>query len=688
MARILVRSLMAKVSLFCLAMVMVPTAIVGYLSFRDARAALEKTQLEKLEATRDLARQYIVEYFQNTVKDLAFLSQAKIIKDSIEVLAFYASMEGKNAQSESMRLEVGSEKYNMLIAEMDPVLRDWMLPLQSSHGFRDILVVSGQGRGQIGYTLTRGQDLGAELKAGALSQTPLAKLFDKVAATGKPALADFSHYSPAGEPSAFVGVPVVKDNKEFLGMLALRIGSGRIDQIMKAAAEVGVTGDAFLVGEDLVMRSNSRQDSNSMLKTTVDTHASREALKGHKGIGEVIDGRGESVLNAWSGVGLKGASDLGAAFEWGLVAQIDAREAYAPAMALGKRLLVVVPVVGLVITLIALILARAATRPITTMAAIASDVSGGDLTVEVPPIKRSDEIGALAEAFKNMLASLREQTRLVLEGVNVLSSSAAEISAAISQQTQTSSKTVAAVAETTATAEQVKQTAGLTNEKAKKVADMSRHATQISSEGSKATEETAHKITLIRAQMESIAETVVRLSEQSRAIEDIITTVQDLADQSNLLAVNASIEAARAGEYGKGFAVVAHEIKALADQSREATAQIRSILEVNAKWVSASVMATEQGSKAVQAGLEQSSIAGDSIRRLLDSVNAVAEAASVIQVASEQQSVGATQVSAAMTSIEQAMHQQASGTTEIEQAAIGLEQLGMQLKELVARYRV
>lgn len=204
MARILVRSLMAKVSLFCLAMVMVPTAIVGYLSFRDARAALEKTQLEKLEATRDLARQYIVEYFQNTVKDLAFLSQAKIIKDSIEVLAFYASMEGKNAQSESMRLEVGSEKYNMLIAEMDPVLRDWMLPLQSSHGFRDILVVSGQGRGQIGYTLTRGQDLGAELKAGALSQTPLAKLFDKVAATGKPALADFSHYSPAGEPSAFV----------------------------------------------------------------------------------------------------------------------------------------------------------------------------------------------------------------------------------------------------------------------------------------------------------------------------------------------------------------------------------------------------------------------------------------------------------------------------------------------------
>ena len=86
---------------------------------------------------------------------------------------------------------------------------------------------------------------------------------------------------------------------------------------------------------------------------------------------------------------------------------------------------------------------------------------------------------------------------------------------------------------------------------------------------------------------------MVKLSEQSQAIEEIIVSVQDLADQSHLLAVNASIEAARAGDQGKGFAVVANEIKSLADQSKEATDQIRSILDDTRKWVSAVVMAAE-----------------------------------------------------------------------------------------------
>ena len=118
--------------------------------------------------------------------------------------------------------------------------------------------------------------------------------------------------------------------------------------------------------------------------------------------------------------------------------------------------------------------------------------------------------------------------------------------------------------------------------------------------------------------MESIGETVVRLSQHSQSIEQIISTVQDIADQSNLLAVNASIEAARAGERGKGFAVVAHEIKSLADQSREATAQVREILEEIRKWISAVVMATEQGAKAVTSGLDQAASAGESIKVLAE----------------------------------------------------------------------
>src|SRR4030067_173625 len=106
----------------------------------------------------------------------------------------------------------------------------------------------------------------------------------------------------------------------------------------------------------------------------------------------------------------------------------------------------------------------------------------------------------------------------------------------------------------------------------------------------------------IQEQMESIAQSIVRLSEQGQAIGEIIATVNDLAEQSNMLAVNAAIEAAKAGEQGKGFAVVAQEVKSLAEQSKQATAQVRTILGDIQKATSGAVMATEQGSKAGETG--------------------------------------------------------------------------------------
>jgi methyl-accepting chemotaxis protein len=109
----------------------------------------------------------------------------------------------------------------------------------------------------------------------------------------------------------------------------------------------------------------------------------------------------------------------------------------------------------------------------------------------------------------------------------------------------------------------------------------------------------------IHDQMESVAASILHLSEQSQAIGEIIATVTDLAERSNLLAVNAAIEAAKADEQGKGFAVVAQEVKSLAEQSKQATAQVRTILNDIQTAMSAAVMATEQGSKAVDAGVKQ-----------------------------------------------------------------------------------
>ena len=272
--------------------------------------------------------------------------------------------------------------------------------------------------------------------------------------------------------------------------------------------------------------------------------------------------------------------------------------------------------------------------------------------------------------------------------IGTVASASAEILAATTQVASGAAETATAVSQTTTTVEEVKQTAQVSSQKAKYVAESAQKAAQVSQAGKRAVDETIEGMRRIREQMESIAESIVRLSEQSQAIAEIIATVNDLAEQSNLLAVNAAIEAAKAGEQGKGFAVVAQEVKSLAEQSKQATAQVRAILNDIQKATSATVMATEQGSKAVAAGVKQSTDAGESIRVLTESIAEAAQAATQIAASSQQQLVGMDQVALAMENIKQASTQNVASTRQTETAAQSLHELGQKLKQLVERYKV
>jgi methyl-accepting chemotaxis protein len=192
----------------------------------------------------------------------------------------------------------------------------------------------------------------------------------------------------------------------------------------------------------------------------------------------------------------------------------------------------------------------------------------------------------------------------------------------------------------------------------------------------------------IQEQMGLIAESIVRLSEQSQAIGEIIASVTDLAEQSNLLAVNAAIEAAKAGEHGRGFGVVAQEVRSLAEQSKQATAQVRTILNDIQKATSSAVMATEQGGRAVEAGVKQSDGTGEAIRVLADVISEAAQAATQIAASSQQQLVGINQVAQAMENINQAGSQNAVSTRQAETIAQDLYSLGQRLKTLIEQYNL
>jgi methyl-accepting chemotaxis protein len=302
---------------------------------------------------------------------------------------------------------------------------------------------------------------------------------------------------------------------------------------------------------------------------------------------------------------------------------------------------------------------------------------------------------ALARTHEELEQRVAHRTRdltqvltRVREEVNVLASAAGDILAAATQLAVTATQSAAAVTETTTTVEEVRHTAELSSQKARSVSDSAQKAARVSQGGNKATEESLEGMQRIRQQMGSIADGMVRLSEQTQAISQIIATVDDLAAQSNLLAVNAAIEAAKAGEQGKGFAVVAQEVRSLAEQSKQATNQVRTILHDIQKATSAAVMATEQGHRAVESGVALSAQAGESILALTGGVTEAAQAAMQIAASNQQQSAGIEQVASAMASIKESSAHNVASARQLETSARNLDALGQRMKQLVERYGV
>jgi methyl-accepting chemotaxis protein len=342
---------------------------------------------------------------------------------------------------------------------------------------------------------------------------------------------------------------------------------------------------------------------------------------------------------------------------------------------------IVLLILGIVITL-------NITRPVKILVDVANAAGAGNLTLDAKDTERHDELGVLTRSFNQMIGNLRVQIREILDGVGVLASSASEISTTVSQLAASATETASSVSETTATVEEVKKTAELAREKSRSVAEGARETARIAQSGEDAVQATGESMSRIREQVDSVAASMVKLSEQSQAIGMIIASVDDIAEQSNLLAVNAAIEAAKAGEHGKGFSVVAQEVKNLAEQSKQATAQVRTILNDIQRATSTAVMATEQAGNAVNGGAIQSSRTGEAIQTLARNIQVAAEASAQIAVSAQQQFAGVDQVTIAMENIKQASEQNVEGTRQMELAARNLDSLGRRLKELVGKYQV
>ena len=283
---------------------------------------------------------------------------------------------------------------------------------------------------------------------------------------------------------------------------------------------------------------------------------------------------------------------------------------------------------------------------------------------------------------------LRRSTgRVLTEVIGRLSTSTAELLAVTSQVAAGAVQTATAISEAATTVDEVRQTSLLSSQKATSVSDSAQNADQVAEAGRRAVTETLEGIRRIQEQMSVVADSVVRLSEQSEAVSEIISTSNDLAEQSNLLSVNAAIEAAKASDQGKGFGVVAEEIKNLAMQSKQGVVQVRSILSDIQKATAAAVMAAEQSGKAIEEGARQASESSVAIEGLAENVAAAAQSAMQIVASSQQQLVGMDQISEAMTSIDQASAQNAAGARQMEAEVSHLQELAVAMRAMVEATR-
>ena len=326
-------------------------------------------------------------------------------------------------------------------------------------------------------------------------------------------------------------------------------------------------------------------------------------------------------------------------------------------------------------------------RPLERCVAMATAIADGNLKLEPLAVTTGDEVGKLSCAFNAMLTTLRDVAINSHSATENLSSAAAEILASTQQQAANTKEQAAAVQQITSTVEEISQSGKQVADRARQVVASAEAVSNSGIAGLQAANDASRAMESIREQAEMVAENIIALSERTQAVGEIIATVNEIAEQSNLVALNAAIEAADAREQGRRFSVVANEIKNLADQAKDATKQVRTILEQTQKGINTSVMLTEEALKRVEMGREKAEISEQTIRQMSDNIQESVYAFQQIGGATNQQQIGLEQVTQALHEIRQASLQTAASTGELEKASLNLTVLGGQLSKTMEKYR-
>ena len=362
--------------------------------------------------------------------------------------------------------------------------------------------------------------------------------------------------------------------------------------------------------------------------------------------------------------------------------KMDADQARASVLILSVLLIIVV--LGVII---ALWLTRNITLPIRQAVALATRVADGDLQ-ETVTSQRGDELGQLLTALGAMVASLRELVRHINSSATNIASSAEELSTVTAETSQG----------VTEQRDQTDQVATAMNEMVATVNDVARSAedafgaantaNQKAAAGESAVEETLSYVNELNVQAEQTAELLRGLQKDSENIATVLDVIKSVAEQTNLLALNAAIEAARAGEQGRGFAVVADEVRSLAQRTQSSASEIETLISNLVNSTEQSVSTMERGTVLAGQTLESAQSTGATIRDIAEAVGHISQFNSQIATAAEQQTSVAEDINRNITQIRDVSDQSATASEQISSSSQELARLGEDLSGQVARFRL
>ena len=331
--------------------------------------------------------------------------------------------------------------------------------------------------------------------------------------------------------------------------------------------------------------------------------------------------------------------------------------------------------------------ARRLASPIVAMKDAAIQVAAGDLTRSVTVTSR-DEVGELGDALNRMIGDLSSTIRQVGEAADAVASSSSEISSSTEEMAAGAQEQTSQAGEVASAVEEMTKTIVENSRNASQTAEMSKVARETATTGSGVVREAVEGMNRIAQVVNTSASTVRELGKSSTQIGEIIGVIDDIADQTNLLALNAAIEAARAGEQGRGFAVVADEVRKLAERTTKATKEIATMIKQIQSETNGAVASMEEGTKEVGEGIKLADRAGASLREIVNGVQQVTDMVTQIAVASEEQSSASEQISKNVEAISSVTTQTAQGTQQIAKAAEDLNRLTENLQSLVSRFKV